>query len=161
SIAPQEYVHSPAKAWQGACKHCEESGFTRPSLLRAPALDVSRAHPPLRGPGRGGGGRRLRTGRSAPVQVTRRDLGKKEKILAFPCIPRSTNRIRPVPQGGAVGNKEENAVVDAPGVVDKDAQEYAQVLGIREGMTVQEVGWDEDCDSSISEAVEDIIGEEL
>lgn len=52
-------------------------------------------------------------------------------------------------------------MVDAPGVVDKDAQEYAQVLGIREGMTVQEVGWDEDCDSSISEAVEDIIGEEL
>lgn len=52
-------------------------------------------------------------------------------------------------------------MVDAPGVVQKDAQEYAQVLGIQAGMTVQEVGWDEDCDSSISEAVEDAIGEEL
>lgn len=28
-------------------------------------------------------------------------------------------------------------------------------------MTVQEVGWDEDCDSTISEAIEDILGEEL
>lgn len=52
-------------------------------------------------------------------------------------------------------------MVDAPGVVQKDAQEYAQVLGIQAGMTVQEIGWDEDCDSSISEAVEDVIGEEL
>lgn len=52
-------------------------------------------------------------------------------------------------------------MVDAPGVVQKDAQEYAQVLGIQAGMTVQEVGWDEDCDSGISEAVEDAIGEEL
>lgn len=52
-------------------------------------------------------------------------------------------------------------MVDAPGVVHKDAQEYAQVLGIREGMTVQEVGWDDDCDSNISEAVEDAVGGEL
>ncbi|AGF73005.1 hypothetical protein A605_10015 [Corynebacterium halotolerans YIM 70093 = DSM 44683] len=28
-------------------------------------------------------------------------------------------------------------------------------------MIVQEVGWDSDCDSAISEAVEDVIGEEL
>lgn len=52
-------------------------------------------------------------------------------------------------------------MVDAPGVVKKDAQEYAQILGIQAGMTVQEVGWDDDSDASISEAVEDIIGEEL
>lgn len=52
-------------------------------------------------------------------------------------------------------------MVDAPGVVKKDAQEYAQILGIQAGMTVQEVGWDDDCDASISEAVEDTIGEEL
>ncbi|AEX42362.1 DUF3052 domain-containing protein [Corynebacterium diphtheriae] len=38
---------------------------------------------------------------------------------------------------------------------------HAQRLGIAAGMTVQEVGWDEDCDSTISEAIEDIIGEEL
>ncbi|HJD79074.1 MAG TPA: DUF3052 domain-containing protein [Corynebacterium pollutisoli] len=52
-------------------------------------------------------------------------------------------------------------MVDAPGVVKKNAQDYAQILGIQQGMIVQEVGWDEDCDSAISEAVEDVIGEEL
>ncbi|WP_407923975.1 DUF3052 domain-containing protein [Corynebacterium comes] len=51
--------------------------------------------------------------------------------------------------------------MDAPGVVQKNAQEYAQILAIKAGMTVQELGWDEDCDSRISEAVEDVIGEEL
>ncbi len=34
-------------------------------------------------------------------------------------------------------------------------------LGLTEGMLVQEVGWDEDCDSTLSEAIEDIIGAEL
>lgn len=52
-------------------------------------------------------------------------------------------------------------MVDAPGVVNKNAQDYAQILGIEPGMIVQEVGWDEDSDSAISEAVEDVIGEEL
>lgn len=52
-------------------------------------------------------------------------------------------------------------MVDAPGVVNKTAQEYAQRLGVRPGMLVQEVGWDSDCDSTISEAIEDVIGEEL
>jgi hypothetical protein len=52
-------------------------------------------------------------------------------------------------------------VVDAPGVANKNAQEYAQILGIEPDMVVQEVGWDEDSDSAISEAVEDVIGEEL
>ncbi|MEJ5929111.1 DUF3052 domain-containing protein [Corynebacterium sp. H128] len=42
-----------------------------------------------------------------------------------------------------------------------NAQDYAQVLGIEAGHIVQEVGWDEDCDTAISEAVEDRIGEEL
>ena len=52
-------------------------------------------------------------------------------------------------------------MVDAPGVAKKNAQEYAQILGIEPDMVVQEVGWDEDSDSAISEAVEDVIGEEL
>lgn len=52
-------------------------------------------------------------------------------------------------------------MVDAPGVANKNAQEYAQILGIEPDMVVQEVGWDEDSDSAISEAVEDVIGEEL
>ncbi|AKK06578.1 putative DUF3052 family protein [Corynebacterium mustelae] len=34
-------------------------------------------------------------------------------------------------------------------------------LGIKDGISVQEVGWDDDCDSSLSEAIEDIIGSEL
>lgn len=52
-------------------------------------------------------------------------------------------------------------MVDAPGVTKSAAQDYAKILGIQEGHIVQEVGWDEDCDSAISEAVEDCIGEAL
>lgn len=37
----------------------------------------------------------------------------------------------------------------------------ADKLEVVDDMIVQEVGWDEDCDSSISEAIEDIIGSEL
>ena len=40
-------------------------------------------------------------------------------------------------------------------------EDLAHRLGVREGLFVQEVGWDEDADSSISEAIEDIIGSEL
>ncbi|MBZ8178454.1 DUF3052 family protein [Corynebacterium sp. 3HC-13] len=50
---------------------------------------------------------------------------------------------------------------EALGAVSGHAQEYAQLLGLKPGQTVQEVGWDTDCDSSISEAIEDVIGEEL
>ncbi|VEH79352.1 Protein of uncharacterised function (DUF3052) [Corynebacterium kutscheri] len=39
--------------------------------------------------------------------------------------------------------------------------DLARILGLSEGDTVQEIGWDEDCDSSLSEAVEDIIDAEL
>ncbi len=52
-------------------------------------------------------------------------------------------------------------MADAPGAVKQGAQDYAQLLGISSGHTVQEVGWDDDCDSLISESVEDVIGEEL
>ena len=34
-------------------------------------------------------------------------------------------------------------------------------LGVSHGLIVQEVGWDEDCDSTLSEAIEDAIGSEL
>lgn len=48
---------------------------------------------------------------------------------------------------------------------DSQAKPFAEVLAhkleITAGMIVQEVGWDDDCDSSISEAIEDIIGSEL
>lgn len=52
-------------------------------------------------------------------------------------------------------------MVDAPDTVKNGVQDYAQRLSIKPGQTVQEVGWDEDCDSAISEAIEDVIGEEL
>lgn len=52
-------------------------------------------------------------------------------------------------------------MVDAPGTVTNGAQEYAQRLGIKPGQTVQEVGWDTDSDSEISESIENVIGEEL
>ncbi|QGU01640.1 hypothetical protein CKALI_03795 [Corynebacterium kalinowskii] len=48
-----------------------------------------------------------------------------------------------------------------PGATKQGAQDYAQVLGIEAGQVVQELGWDDDCDPAISEAVEDCIGEEL
>lgn len=52
-------------------------------------------------------------------------------------------------------------MVDAPDVMNKDVQDYAQRLGIQPGTVVQEVGWDEDCDSAISESIEDFLGEAL
>ncbi|AKK09298.1 DUF3052 domain-containing protein [Corynebacterium testudinoris] len=52
-------------------------------------------------------------------------------------------------------------MVDAPGVARQSAKDYAQTLGIEPGMTVLEVGWDEDSDSTISEAIEQVIGDDL
>ncbi|MGD7002835.1 DUF3052 domain-containing protein [Corynebacterium halotolerans] len=52
-------------------------------------------------------------------------------------------------------------MVDAPGTVTNGAQDYAQRLGITSAEAVQEVGWDSDCDSAISESIEDALGEEL
>lgn len=52
-------------------------------------------------------------------------------------------------------------MADAPGTVKQGAQDYAQLLGIESGQTVQEIGWDDDCDSLISESVEEFLGEEL
>lgn len=48
-------------------------------------------------------------------------------------------------------------MVDAAGV----ANEFANKLGISQGMIALELGWDEDCDSRISESVEDVLGEDL
>lgn len=41
------------------------------------------------------------------------------------------------------------------------AETYVDKLGISSDEIVQEIGWDDDCDSSISEAIEDHIGEAL
>jgi hypothetical protein len=46
-------------------------------------------------------------------------------------------------------------------VAAADAQNYAQKLGISDGMTVQELGWDEDIDDDLREEVEETIGSEL
>lgn len=40
-------------------------------------------------------------------------------------------------------------------------ESYADRLGIRRDSIVQEIGWDEDADSTISEAIEDAIGQPL
>lgn len=39
--------------------------------------------------------------------------------------------------------------------------DYADQLGITEGETVQELGWDDDCDAAIPESIEVFLGEEL
>ncbi|MGJ4104349.1 DUF3052 domain-containing protein [Corynebacterium macclintockiae] len=54
--------------------------------------------------------------------------------------------------GGAQGK-------DAKGA--KGASDWADLLGIESDYLIQEIGWDEDCDSSISEALEDAIGDAL
>lgn len=41
------------------------------------------------------------------------------------------------------------------------AVSYAEQLGIKGDVIVQEIGWDEDADSAISEAIEDAIGKHL
>ena len=41
------------------------------------------------------------------------------------------------------------------------ADQVSGQFELTEGMLVQEVGWDSDCDESISEAVEDAVGSEL
>lgn len=51
-------------------------------------------------------------------------------------------------------------MVAAANQQDGAAQVAAQ-LELAEGALVQEVGWDSDCDESISEAVEDAIGSEM
>lgn len=50
---------------------------------------------------------------------------------------------------------------DATSAAAKKNQDYAQLLDVKPGDVIQEVGWDEDADSSISEAIEDAIGSDL
>lgn len=42
-----------------------------------------------------------------------------------------------------------------------NAESVVSKLGIEKDMIALELGWDEDCDSSISEAVEEVLGEDL
>ena len=62
--------------------------------------------------------------------------------------------------------RQETAVGDAPGAATekKDGQRadmWADLLCVKKSDIIQEIGWDEDADSSISEALEDRIGEQL
>lgn len=55
---------------------------------------------------------------------------------------------------------------NAPGTTpDKEradeTRDWAQLLCVTESDVIQELGWDEDADSSISESLEDVIGEAL
>ncbi|GAB3946597.1 DUF3052 domain-containing protein [Corynebacterium tapiri] len=53
-------------------------------------------------------------------------------------------------------------MVNAPVAGNDDSvKEWVSRLGIQPDMVVQELGWDDDCDAALSEAVEDVIGEEL
>ena len=44
---------------------------------------------------------------------------------------------------------------------DNDLTQEVRLLELQDGMLVQEVGWDEDCDADLSEAIEDVIGSVL
>lgn len=48
-------------------------------------------------------------------------------------------------------------MVNATGAV----RDYAEMLGIKKGQLVQEVGWDADCDTAISESIEDKLDADL
>ena len=50
---------------------------------------------------------------------------------------------------------------EAPSAVNNSGVGYAQLMDVKTGDIIQEVGWDEDADSTISEALEDAIGAEL
>ena len=41
---------------------------------------------------------------------------------------------------------------------DKD---FADRMGVTKGNIILELGWDDDCDSAVSESLEDVIGEPL
>ncbi|MCF1693486.1 DUF3052 domain-containing protein [Corynebacterium argentoratense] len=47
------------------------------------------------------------------------------------------------------------------GSAEAAAQKVANILGVRPGQLIQEIGWDEDCDSDISVAIEDAIDDDL
>lgn len=50
---------------------------------------------------------------------------------------------------------------DASGAAVHEGQDWAEQLNVTDGQIVQELGWDDDADSSISEALEEVIGEPL
>ena len=56
--------------------------------------------------------------------------------------------------GGAQGN-------GAQGAQSQDGHDWADLLNVESDHLIQEIGWDEDCDNSISEALEDAIGDAL
>jgi hypothetical protein len=55
----------------------------------------------------------------------------------------------------------EPQVGDASGAAVHEGQEWAGEMEVTAGLVVQELGWDEDADSTISESLEEVIGEAL
>lgn len=62
--------------------------------------------------------------------------------------------------GGAHGIDTKSAQ-GTKGAQSQDGRDWAKVLNVESDYLIQEIGWDEDCDSSISEALEDAIGDAL
>ena len=52
-------------------------------------------------------------------------------------------------------------MVDASGATVDNGNDWATLMDIAKGQVVQEIGWDEDSDSSISEALEKALGDPL
>lgn len=52
-------------------------------------------------------------------------------------------------------------MVDAAGATVGSDRDWADLMDVAAGQVVQELGWDEDADSGISESLEDVIGGQL
>ncbi|WP_293818846.1 DUF3052 domain-containing protein [uncultured Corynebacterium sp.] len=62
---------------------------------------------------------------------------------------------------GSAGGAQGNGVKGAQPAQSQNGHGWADLLNIESDSLIQEIGWDEDCDNSISEALEDAIGDAL
>lgn len=62
---------------------------------------------------------------------------------------------------GSAGGAQDNGAKGAQRAQSQNGHDWAALLNIESDSLIQEIGWDEDCDDSISEALEDAIGDAL
>ena len=62
---------------------------------------------------------------------------------------------------GSAGGAQGNGAKGAQRAQSQNGHDWADLLNVESDSLIQEIGWDEDCDDSISEALEDAIGDAL